>query len=148
MSSTCEYCGKPTFGGVSSNGDPYGQGKDIPTVRPWRFSCWKCYESKGRAADEERAAEIDAAFMAAGRCAFIRAYVGRCGDPMPCAKHVIRCSSCGAPATHECDASGSLVCGMPLCNDCEHGKCDPDNPGFFFGLGGGHVRKSLEGAVA
>jgi hypothetical protein len=147
MSSTCEYCGEQTFGGVSSNGDPYGQGKDIPTVRPWRFSCWKCYWSKCRIANEKRAAEIDAAFAATGRCIFICAYIGRCGDQMPCTKHVIRCCSCDASATHECGATGGLVCGMALCNGCEHGKRDPENPGFF-GLGGGHVRKSLEGTVA
>src|SRR5690606_5294649 len=28
--------------------------------------------------------------------------------------------SCGEQATHECSETGSLVCGAPLCNDCEH----------------------------
>ena len=38
------------------------------------------------------------------------------------------CSDCGKPATHICVTASSLMCGVPLCDDCpfctdfKHGK--------------------------
>lgn len=34
--------------------------------------------------------------------------------------HRGKCVSCGAPATHECDFAGQLVCGAELCDGCKH----------------------------
>jgi hypothetical protein len=53
-------------------------------------------------------------------CSFDLAWRGKCGEPN-CEKHAsLKCGSCGAPATHECDETMGLVCGVPLCADCEH----------------------------
>ena len=30
------------------------------------------------------------------------------------------CASCGAPATHECQATNGMICGAPLCDACQH----------------------------
>lgn len=54
------------------------------------------------------------------KCEYGLAWIGSCGVD-DCTKHAdIKCSSCGAPATHECDATFGLVCGSPLCDDCTH----------------------------
>lgn len=53
-------------------------------------------------------------------CDFIEAWRGKC-DNEPCEDHKdLKCRSCGEPATHECDETNGLVCGVPLCNNCEH----------------------------
>jgi hypothetical protein len=57
-------------------------------------------------------------------CQFSRAWIGKCkkdGEPF-CEDHNgLKCSSCGEPATGECaETLGPLVCGVPLCPDCEH----------------------------
>lgn len=58
-------------------------------------------------------------------CGFDLAWIGKCkelaSETGRCEKHSgIVCSSCGAPATHECEETGQFVCGAPLCDDCEH----------------------------
>jgi hypothetical protein len=38
-----------------------------------------------------------------------------------CEEHSkVKCGSCGAQATHQCEETGQFVCGCPLCNDCVH----------------------------
>lgn len=58
-------------------------------------------------------------------CGFQKAWIGPCKDTATegtrCAAHAhVKCASCGAPATHECDQTGQFVCGAPLCDECEH----------------------------
>ncbi len=59
-------------------------------------------------------------------CPFIRAWIGHCNKPIAagssyCAEHArLTCVSCDAQATGECSAALGLVCGSPLCNDCQH----------------------------
>jgi len=59
-------------------------------------------------------------------CTFSKAWVGKCGqlavEDNRCEEHKgLVCSSCGASATHNCDATmGPMVCGFDLCDDCEH----------------------------
>lgn len=56
------------------------------------------------------------------QCGFHTEWVGHCTkDKQTCKKHKgLVCSSCGAPATRECGETMGLVCGTPLCDDCEH----------------------------
>lgn len=67
-------------------------------------------------------------------CNFDEAWIGKCKAPGApfCEKHAqAKCASCGAQATHSCDATGGpLVCGSMLCDACEHtnspvGTCSP-----------------------
>ena len=54
-------------------------------------------------------------------CGFVLAWVGPCNNEMPCTKHQDMKCSCGAPAVRECDETmGPMVCGSPLCGNCEH----------------------------
>jgi len=58
-------------------------------------------------------------------CGYDLAWIGPCSAPTSegclCEKHAaLTCSSCGKPATHECDETFQFVCGAPLCEDCEH----------------------------
>jgi hypothetical protein len=58
-------------------------------------------------------------------CKFNIAWIGDCGKECEgdfCEKHSkLKCCSCGAQATRECDATvGPLVCGCHICPDCEH----------------------------
>ena len=57
-------------------------------------------------------------------CNFNLAWVGDCKESPEkifCEKHEnIKCCSCGKQATHECAETMGLVCGAPLCNNCEH----------------------------
>jgi len=72
-------------------------------------------------------------------CKFQIAWIGKCKEPAlengMCEKHKdLKCSSCGAPATHECSETGQFVCGFLLCDDCEHTICESGtngNIGFF-----------------
>jgi hypothetical protein len=81
-------------------------------------------------------------------CNFEKAWVGKCTNPGimsadgRCEDHTGKvCCSCGAPATKECNHTGiQFVCGSYLCDGCEHGPVDPENPGIF-NLGGGHRKK-------
>lgn len=55
------------------------------------------------------------------KCGFRKAWTDSCSNAAPCAEHRDRkCVSCGAPATHECEETGQFVCGMDLCDDCQH----------------------------
>ena len=60
------------------------------------------------------------------QCKFNKAWVGRCKEEADesgfCEEHRgMVCSSCGAVATRNCsETMGPLVCGAPLCDDCEH----------------------------
>ena len=61
-------------------------------------------------------------------CAWVEAWVGRCKNTPSengyCDAHKDRkCASCGADATHSCEATMALVCGANLCDDCEHTLC-------------------------
>ena len=57
-------------------------------------------------------------------CKFDKAWIGKCKEqPMDdfCNTHKgIKCCSCGEQATGECNETNTLVCGAPLCDDCEH----------------------------
>lgn len=58
-------------------------------------------------------------------CKFNEAWVGQCKNEATengyCAKHKdLYCSSCGEKATHSCPETMGLVCGAPLCDECEH----------------------------
>ena len=58
-------------------------------------------------------------------CKFQIAWRGQCCKPIHengmCEEHAkVKCVSCGAQATHQCPETGQLVCGAPLCDDCEH----------------------------
>lgn len=57
-------------------------------------------------------------------CLFEVSWVGRCNNPSTngwCSKHEnLKCCSCGAKATQDCDHTSSLVCGAPLCKTCHH----------------------------
>ncbi|WP_226576456.1 hypothetical protein [Acuticoccus sediminis] len=54
-------------------------------------------------------------------CTFTLAWIGECGRE-DCTVHAnLKCSCCGAPATHECEETfGGNLCGAFLCGDCEH----------------------------
>ena len=59
------------------------------------------------------------------KCKFDKAWIGKCKNDADesgyCEEHKdIMCCSCGAKATHECSETMGLVCGAPLCDDCEH----------------------------
>jgi hypothetical protein len=57
-------------------------------------------------------------------CKFNLAWVGPCKEETEvefCEKHSnLKCCSCGEQATRECPETMGLVCGAPLCNNCEH----------------------------
>lgn len=59
------------------------------------------------------------------KCIFDLAWVGQCKNDIDvedyCKDHItLKCVSCGKQATHECDETFGLVCGAPLCGECEH----------------------------
>ena len=59
------------------------------------------------------------------KCRFELAWVGKCSKVADnsgfCQEHKdIKCVSCGSQATRECPETMGLVCGVPLCDDCEH----------------------------
>lgn len=67
-------------------------------------------------------------------CTWTVAWVGECGDPAVtgtdpprCADHNddwrADCANCGAQATGGCEATFGLVCGAPLCDDCDLNDC-------------------------
>jgi len=72
------------------------------------------------------------------RCIWQQAWIGECkeeavsGDTR-CGKHQLVCCSCGEHATHDCSETGQLVCGAPLCDECEHTLAeDGTNGGIGF----------------
>jgi hypothetical protein len=60
------------------------------------------------------------------QCKFQDGWAGQCKNDAEesgfCEKHKdVKCSSCGEHATHSCsETMGPLVCGEPLCDNCEH----------------------------
>lgn len=57
------------------------------------------------------------------KCKFDKAWQGACGLPADetkiCYHHKkVKCMKCKKQATRECDVSGSLTCGTPLCDNC------------------------------
>lgn len=82
------------------------------------------------------------------KCRFILAWCGPCGKPVSkdglCEKHAaMRCNSCKAQATRECEFTGGVVCGFPLCDDCEHAAVNDSNRGFL-GMGNTKHRPKAE----
>ncbi len=57
-------------------------------------------------------------------CLLEVSWVGKCDKPSTngwCSKHEnLKCCSCGAKATQDCDHGSSLICGAPLCETCQH----------------------------
>jgi hypothetical protein len=58
-------------------------------------------------------------------CKWQEAWVGPCKESEDesgfCKKHKgLKCCSCGAQATHNCEETGQFVCGEFLCGECEH----------------------------
>ena len=64
--------------------------------------------------------------MSKSVCGFGIAWLAPCKHEVEapgcrCSEHTdIKCASCGAPATHQCEETGGLVCGYPLCDECTH----------------------------
>jgi hypothetical protein len=60
------------------------------------------------------------------KCRFVKEWVGTCTEDVIegsdyCEEHSkLKCVSCGAQATQGCSETGSMVCGAPLCNECDH----------------------------
>lgn len=61
------------------------------------------------------------------QCKFIDGWRGQCeneaepGDEYCIIHKDKKCCVCGEQATHSCEETmGGFVCGMPLCNNCEH----------------------------
>lgn len=59
------------------------------------------------------------------KCNWQIAWYGRCNSKVItkgfCKKHInLKCCVCGQDATNECEYAGSLICGAPLCDKCEH----------------------------
>lgn len=77
-------------------------------------------------------------------CKFHLAWRGPCNkktDPDSdfCSEHKgLVCSSCGGEATGECNETFGLVCGAPLCDECEH-EVAPDGTN---GANSIHVKKT------
>jgi hypothetical protein len=58
-------------------------------------------------------------------CKFSRAWIGECDKEADesgfCREHgKEKCCVCGTQATRTCSETMALVCGAPLCDDCEH----------------------------
>lgn len=64
------------------------------------------------------------------KCSFSKAWIGACNKQINdnnscCEEHrCLKCCSCGEQATHECPETMGLVCGAPLCSNCEHTICE------------------------
>lgn len=59
-------------------------------------------------------------------CQFTQAWIGKCNTPGEpyCEEHsVMKCGCCGEQATHDCPETMGLVCGVYLCDNCEHTRC-------------------------
>lgn len=61
------------------------------------------------------------------KCIFDLAWTGPCKQETVngeyCKNHsVTKCCVCGEQATHECGETFMLVCGAPLCDNCEHSQ--------------------------
>jgi len=66
------------------------------------------------------------------KCQFNLAWIGKCGEETKaetvgyCKIHrKVKCQVCGGQAIRQCSCATSLVCGRPLCNNCNcpsHGE--------------------------
>lgn len=79
------------------------------------------------------------------RCTFERSWVGRCDKPCHgrfCTEHEkLKCVSCGAAATQDCEYAGQFVCGAPLCGECGY-EVESEIPSGMFFMRHTHVRKA------
>jgi hypothetical protein len=119
--SYCSLCGAEMNGGLWTSGDGYGDTKHVGIIAPeMRGFCWPCVKTRNSEIPD-LTKDIDRAFAARDWCGFLEAWIGRCRNPKPCAKHANeKCASCGSPATGNCSQTGQFVCGAPLCGECEH----------------------------
>lgn len=110
----CPACGERRSGGFSTNGDGFGDAKHVGITPPaWATYCWDCVR-QGKMPN--LSAEINSAFAERGWCGFLKAWVGRCRNPKPCAVHASeRCWKCNGLAVKNCERAGVLVCGAPEC---------------------------------
>ncbi len=117
----CASCGKEFDSGMWTNGDGFGDGKYVGiTVGDFKGYCWDCVKA-GKSPDLNK--QIDRAFEERSMCGFLEAWVGRCRNPKPCAKHSPqKCWKCGKPAIRNCPSAIGLVCGMPECADHPHSE--------------------------
>lgn len=73
---------------------------------------------------ERRTVMADIEMLESIPCRFKLSWQGKCGKPSTngwCSKHEkLKCCSCGAKATKDCEHTSSLVCGAPLCDTCGH----------------------------
>jgi hypothetical protein len=77
-------------------------------------------------------------------CSYGLAWVGECQNQSPCEEHKdLKCGSCGAPATHQCDSTGQFVCGFDLCDNCEH-AIFPDGTNGGIGFNAQELPKELK----
>jgi len=85
--------------------------------------------------------------MATEVCGFKLAWLADCKKAKPCATHQhVTCVACKQTATRECDHTGGLVCGAPLCDTCI-GVNDYTKPRGFMGMGGHRHIKPPDGHV-
>lgn len=73
--------------------------------------------------------QITSMFQGFAKCTFGLAWIGPCNKELDahkfCSEHQDKkCSSCGEPATRECSETMGLVCGVYLCDNCEHTICE------------------------
>lgn len=120
--STCFNCKRQSDSGIYTNGDPYGDRRKIglPIALP-RFYCWDCKDSYHEFSSRQKQ-ETDAEFSRLGLCGFLEAWIGRCRNSSPCAKHTEKCwhPDCDNRAIANCSIAGSLVCGVPYCANHPH----------------------------
>jgi len=62
-----------------------------------------------------------------GKCIFIKAFIGKCNEHAVhgeyCKEHSeLKCCVCGLKAARDCPETLGLVCGAPLCDNCDHHK--------------------------
>lgn len=111
----CSICNTPSKGGLYTNGDGYGDAKIVDfDPGPFLFYCWACSDQAPNHNEE-----ITRLFIEKGMCGFLEAWVGRCTNTAPCVKHTTQTCWCGKQATRNCDVTGTLVCGAPLCAEHE-----------------------------
>ena len=111
--SICVICKIEVRGGLHTDGDGYNDGRHVDfDPGPFQFYCWKCHK---QAPDHN--AKITRRFREQGMCGFLEAWIGRCQNSAPCAKHNSQLCWCGVLATRNCDVAGTFVCGYPMCDN-------------------------------
>jgi len=110
---TCYFCGKEKQGGFVYTA-PGGVS---------RFACYEPDCSEGFCSDQAKRREEEIAQLKqANQCKFHLAWRGWCkgnGHPYCEAHRGELCRVCGKQAALQCDHAVSLVCGLPLCDDCK-----------------------------